>query len=261
MKRRVALTLLAGAAGWLAIGSFLPRGPAIQASRGVTIDQFLPSVHKYFPAVPTPDPWMIILEETFEGSFPGPWEVVDLFSGYGEYYWGKRSCQAGEGSYSGWAVGGGADGANLGCGANYPVNVFTWMTYGPFSLAGATAAEMQFQQWVVTEEGYDVLCALASIDDFTYYGNCTAGIIATWVEGLLDFSNLDGAGLSYLGQPNVWAGFMFFSDELITYNEGGYVDDVVLRKCQVASCPSFLPAQPAGNSEARMFEKEPLEDN
>ncbi len=262
MKRRVAFALLASAAGWLIFSSLALSGPAIQAARGITQDLFVPAVQKNYPPAPTPDPWTIILEEDFEGSFPGPWEVVDLFSGFGEYYWSKRSCQAtGVNQFSAWAVGGGADGTNLGCGASYPVNVYSWMTYGPFSLAGATAAEMNFQQWVNTEVDYDVLCAAASIDDFNYFGYCTDGNTGGWSEDRLDFSNLDGAGLSYLGQANVWAAFLFFSDELITFNEGAYVDDVVLRKCLVASCPSFIPARPARNSEARTFRREPLGQN
>ena len=62
----------------------------------------------------------------------------------GAYQWGRRDCQPSTGSYSAWAVGGGADGANLACDNAYPDNVQTTMIYGPFSLADAKMAQMRF---------------------------------------------------------------------------------------------------------------------
>ena len=58
--------------------------------------------------------WTNIATEDFEGSFPqAGWHVEDNEPGYGKYYWAKRTCRPKSGSYSGWAVGGGADGSGL----------------------------------------------------------------------------------------------------------------------------------------------------
>ncbi|MEA3441561.1 MAG: hypothetical protein U9R58_14910, partial [Chloroflexota bacterium] len=56
------------------------------------------------------DGWVTIMSEDFEGDFPGSWTVVDN-NGGDEYYWNKRNCRPYQGSNSGWAVGGGADGS------------------------------------------------------------------------------------------------------------------------------------------------------
>jgi hypothetical protein len=66
-----------------------------------------------------PGNWVTIIQETFEGAFPGVWDVWDGYDDGYEYYWGKRDCQAYAGSYSGWSVGAGADGSGLACGSNY----------------------------------------------------------------------------------------------------------------------------------------------
>ncbi|MCK4449557.1 MAG: protease inhibitor I42 family protein, partial [Anaerolineae bacterium] len=95
--------------------------------------------------------WANIMTEDFEGGFPGPWNVFDNAGGYGEYYWGQRNCRPHSGSYSGWGVGGGADGGSLSCGADYPHNAKSWMIYGPFDLSSASDAEVLFSYWNLSE--------------------------------------------------------------------------------------------------------------
>ncbi len=102
------------------------------------------------PTTDVPD-WEILVNTTFEGDFPGGWEVSDNGWFAGEYYWAARNCQVFEGNSSGWAVGGGANGGGLSCGSNYPNNAESWMVYGPFSLENATAAGMNFKLWTNTE--------------------------------------------------------------------------------------------------------------
>jgi inhibitor of cysteine peptidase len=103
--------------------------------------------------------WANIMTEDFEGSFPGPWDVFDSVSGYGEYYWAKRNCRPHSGSYSGWGVGGGANGSSLSCGANYPDNAKSWMIYGPFDLSSASDAELLFWRWNLAEScDYPYVC-------------------------------------------------------------------------------------------------------
>jgi C1A family cysteine protease/predicted secreted protein len=178
--------------------------------------------------------WHTILRESFEGSFPGSWEVADNRSGYGEYYWGRRACRAFTGTYSGWAVGAGASGSSLGCGSAYPDYADSWMVYGPFSLQGATAAEMQFKLWLNSESGYDSLFWGASTDGTDFYGLGVSGHSGGWVDRSLDLSDLYLIG-SVLGEPEVWIALAFQTDVDTHYPEGAYVDNVVVRKYMSAT--------------------------
>jgi hypothetical protein len=130
--------------------------------------------------------WTTLVSTDFEGTWPGPWNVFDKDgAANGEYTWGKRNCRAASGSYSGWGVGAGAQGSGLGCGANYPDNAASRMVYGPFSLVGATAADLKYKLWLNTESGYDGVARLASINGTDFYGWAPAatradGSITPW---------------------------------------------------------------------------------
>ncbi len=191
------------------------------------------------------------MSEDFESTFPGSkWQFYDYYNGYS---WGKRNCRAYAGSYSGWVVGGGS-GASLGCLSNYPANAYapdeisqTWMQYGPFSLTGATAADLSFMLW--TNSGNngsnasdnDRLCALASIDDRDYWGWCWWGY-HDWSSASIDLSNVYSLG-NLLGREQVWIAFIFDTNlDAISHGEGGYVDNILLRKCMAASCPAGAPS-------------------
>lgn len=203
---------------------------------------YLPLILKNFPPAPVPTPtptpppggWVTILEETFEAEFPGVWELFDDFPGDGEHYWGKRDCRAYAGSYSGWAVGGGADGALLSCGSDYPDNAESWMIYGPFSLAEATAGDLTFHLWLNSEIEDDRIFRGASTDGAHFYGYSTTGDSQGWVNKVLDLTDVPTLG-NLMGQPNVWIGLIFASDSSTNYPEGAYVDDIVLRKYVSAS--------------------------
>jgi len=190
----------------------------------------------------TPAGWEILVNEGFEGDFPGWWQVYDAGASGGEYYWEKRACRPFAGGYSGWVVGGGLDGANLACGSNYPSNVEAWMIFGPFSLEGATAAELRYKLWLNTEEGPDRLCRLASTDGLNFAGTCTSGNTAGWTDRVLNLANVPGLG-NLLGQAEVWIALEFTTDSVNTKPEGGYVDDVVLRVCPGGTCPTLAAAQ------------------
>ena len=184
-----------------------------------------------------PPGWTTIVEANFEGSFPGAWNVFDGISGYGEYFWAKRGCRAYAGSYSGWGIGGGANGAALSCGSYYANNTRSWMTYGPFSLVGATAADMSFKLWLYAETYYDYVCRLASIDGSNYYGNCTSGASSGWINQALDLANVYSIG-DLRGRPQVWVAVVFYTDSSVTYAEGAYVDNALVRKCTSGTCTS-----------------------
>ena len=182
--------------------------------------------------------WADIMTEDFEGDFPGTWNVLDNGAANGEYYWAKRDCRPHSGFYSGWAVGGGADGSSLSCGADYPYSVDPdpntqakfWMIYGPFDLTNASDAELLFWYWNFSESDYwDYLFWGASINGSSFYGTRTSGDSGGWNEVNFDLTNVYSLG-DLTGQPQVWIAFGFMSDHSITYPEGAYVDDIVLRK-------------------------------
>ncbi|MCS6843587.1 MAG: S8 family serine peptidase, partial [Caldilineales bacterium] len=197
---------------------------------------------------PTPSGWEILVNTDFEGEFPAPWIVYDDNGATnGEYYWGKRNCRAYAGSSSGWAVGAGANGAGLSCGSDYPNNARSSMDYGPFSLVGATAAELRYKVWQNTERDYDRICHFASVDKVNWYGACWSGYSNGWVDRVFDLSNVYQIG-NLLGRSQVWVELWFYSDSSITYPEGVYVDNIVLRRCpQGATCPQANILKPIEN--------------
>jgi len=183
-----------------------------------------------------------IVQEDFEGAFPGSWQVSDEYPGTGEFYWGKRNCRAYGGSYSGWAVGAGANGSGLTCGNNYPDDADSWMVYGPFSLVGATDADLNYKLWLNTEScsgGCDVMCALASIDGNNFYGTCAQGYSDGWVDRMLDLTSVYTIG-DLRGKSAVWIAMYFYSDSSANYPEGAYIDNILLRKCPGGTCPGLL---------------------
>jgi hypothetical protein len=177
--------------------------------------------------------WVTIASQDFEGSFPsGLWQVGDNDgTTNGEYYWAKKSCRPYAGSNSGWAVGGGANGAALACASTYPINADSWMVYGPFSLADATAADLSFKLWLNTESGYDYVYRLASTNGTNFYGSVDgdSGNSGGWIDRVLDLTAVPTLG-NLTGQTQVWVALVFSSDSSITYAEGAYVDNIVLRK-------------------------------
>ena len=208
--------------------------PATQRFMHLRLPHPLPSVEskpsEQVEMQGSPGDWINIMTEDFEGTFPGSWLVLDGINGYGEYYWGKRNCRPHSGSYSGWAVGGGADGSGLSCGTYYPEYTKPWMVYGPFDLSDATDAELLFWYWLYSESNYyDYLFWGASIDGSSFYGNIVSGDSGGWNHVNFDLTDVYILG-DLRGQPQVWIGFTFYSDETITYLEGAYLDDIVLRK-------------------------------
>lgn len=188
---------------------------------------------------PTPTPasgWLTLVNQTFENTFPGDWQVFDdNGTDYGEYFWARRDCRPYAGSQGGWAIGAGADGGLLACGSTYSNYTDSWMVYGPFSLQDATAADFRFKLWLNSEPGYDFACRFASLDGTSFYGNCTSGFSSGWIDQTLDLSNVYMLG-SLLGESQVWIAIVFNTDYSVTYSEGAYVDNVVLRKCIQPTC-------------------------
>jgi hypothetical protein len=206
-----------------------------------------PQEHRYFPSVfknYAMGDWVTILSEDFEGAFPGSWELL----GQNGFDWGKRDCRPFAGLNSGWAVGGGTAGGNLPCSttADYPNNADSWMIFGPFSLADATDAALQFQLWLNVEATFDTdtVCRLTSVNNLDFWGSCSFGTTAGWTLMNLDFKNVTTLG-DLRGQPQVWIALVFHSNASVTLPEGAYLDDILLRKCVGGPCVA-LAAPPGG---------------
>ena len=118
------------------------------------------------------------------------------------------------------------------------------MVYGPFSLVGATDADLTYKLWLNSESGapdffFDGVCRYASIDNSNWYGACTQGNSAGWIDSELDLTNVWTLG-DLRGRANVWIAIYFISDFSNTYPVGAYVDNVLLRKCPGGTCPALL---------------------
>jgi M6 family metalloprotease-like protein len=195
--------------------------------------------------------YLTLMTTDFEFSFPfGSWEVLE--DSPGDYRWNRRNCRAYNGTYSGWAVGGGVDGYVLPCGSNYPNYADSYMTYGPFGTeSGYIGGEVKFRMYINTEIGFDYLWVVAGNGGTSEWGYKVSGNSGGWLEGTLNLNNLDGAGSSVIGYPKVWIRFRFTSDYLVSAGEGVFIDDIVLRMCKATSCtgtysPPLSPLSVAG---------------
>jgi hypothetical protein len=191
--------------------------------------------------VPSVDGWTVIVAEGFEGAFPGEWQLRDGNPAEGSHVVEPRTCRAYDGSYSGWVVGGGA-GAGLGCQSAYPRHVESWMAFGPFSLADATAAELAFQLWLNSEPEYDGVFGGASVDGVEYHGYMATGNSAGWGQHSLDLRAVPELG-DLTGEEEVWIALIFVSDGVVRMQQGAFIDDIVLRK--YAGSPADLPEEVA----------------
>lgn len=193
-------------------------------------------------------PALTSLSETFEGLWPTPgWEVSDQSDlDNGEYFWGKRNCHPHTGSFGGWSIGAGAQGNALGCSANYPNNVRSWVVYGPFDLTNKPSASLVFHFWGRTE------VQLGCPTDFFFVGTSLNATDFAGTRYCGDFTD-GSAGNGYyeetldlndqLGQQQVWVGFLLKSDGSVT-NSGITIDDISLNIASplASACESLRPA-------------------
>ncbi|HNP72669.1 MAG TPA: hypothetical protein PKK15_16235 [Kouleothrix sp.] len=176
------------------------------------------------------------LNESFEGSWPtSDWQLSDQSSSDGgTYLWGKRNCTSHTGQFAIMAHGGGAQGSGKACGSQYPNNLNTWAVYGPVNLSNATAATLY-----IYIRGHSPSISGCSADGL-FIGTSTNSTQFSGV-GLCGgtTSGSDGNGYTRLGfdlasllgksvnQPQVWIGFVFYSDASGT-DIGYTLDDLTL---------------------------------
>ena len=169
--------------------------------------------------------------QNFEGAWPAEgWTIQDFGTSGGEYLLGKRDCNPESGSYAGWIVGGGADGTNLPCDADYPDDVYSVAVYGPFDLTNAADSTVTFSFIGASELDVDGLFIGASLDDYNYCGVTYSGDYTDgYVQDMVDLSDLNCSGQppSLLGYTNVTIAVFFFSDYSIT-DIGFTIDNLAL---------------------------------
>jgi immune inhibitor A len=184
-----------------------------------------------------------VFSDNFEGSFPGNW-VLWRNPSSAPTEWGRVVCTNNGGMASVWCAAGGASPASPMC-YRYVGNMETWMIYGPFSLADASAAKAEWDTWFDTE-GYnqstqegDQYEWLISTDGQHFHGYYTSGFSSGWNHQTFDFK--DVTSITAVGSASVYFAFLFKSDP---YVEGGgaYVDNFVIKKTVTGSCNySILP--------------------
>jgi uncharacterized repeat protein (TIGR01451 family) len=222
-------------------------GTGVAAATGTI---YLPLMLKGQSSQPTG--WITILQENFEGSFPGDWYLTDTEPDGFEYLWDKSNCRSYEGDFSAWGIGGGRDGSTLPCFSYYPNNANSWMIYGPFSLADASGGDLVFRTWMNTErdgDKYDYLFRGFSLDGSQFYGSRTAGNSqGDWIERTMDLTDVPTLG-DITGQSQVWLGLAFVSDYSVNYPEGAHVDQILLRKYVPGTAASWAVPTPHSPTE------------
>jgi len=115
----------------------------------------------------------------------------------------------------------------------------------PFSLADASQAELGFQLWLNAEPGCDYVCRMASIDGTNSMASAPAATTAggpsgCWISPIFPIGGLEGhrqSGWAAVHQPM----------RILPPDEGGFVDDIVLRVRLRIVCDLFRPGGPAGS--------------
>jgi hypothetical protein len=173
----------------------------------------------------------VIESTSFEGTFPtGDWQPFGNL-------WGQVDCFPLDGTSSVWPA---VDVADPCIAADdYPANVDAWLDFGPFSLADAQSASLDFFYRSDIQntqncdnpvaEDCDYLFWGASIDGFNFFGDFDVG---THVGGpFLNGYNFASLDLSFVaGEPEVWISFNFTSNSDAVTGEGPFIDVVALRK-------------------------------
>jgi hypothetical protein len=236
--------------------------PPAQQNAGSSASLTFSSGERSVTAVPYPGPsssaphaadttFTPIISEDFEGFWPtAGWQTFDGDNPptvNGHYCWGKVPFQGYQSTYSAWPAAGCTNGLNPAT-APYPALANSWMVFGPFSLVGATSAQVRFQRWqqivgqvVGNSLVGDSLVWAASTNNINYQGFVTTGSSTTtepptstgWQEITFDLTNVPNLG-NLAGQSQVWIAWIFRSDTAQSDN-GPFIDNVVIEQSGVTA--------------------------
>jgi len=186
-----------------------------------------------------PPGWTSITCEGFEGAWPSTgWSLVESGSGGAGVCWGPTSFQARYGTKSAWPAAQACSNPGLNpATSNYPNNLQSRATFGPFSLADASAAQAEITAWRQLADA-DVFFFGASNDGsnflgFNFTGNSTASAPPTtdgWQSFTLNLADSNpNTGINLVGSPNVWI-LLLFQSNAGGSSRGVFVDDVLVTK-------------------------------
>lgn len=173
-----------------------------------------------------------LFEDGFESTV-GNWQVFDLggASGTGSgTTWGLSSHRKASGSYSLYCAAGGPSPAVPG--TSYKPLMDTWVVYGPFSLAQAQAAWIEFDMYLDIEYPFDDIFWGVSLDGELFDGYAVSpgpeGLTPGWVHEVFNLQEVQSSTPA-IGQGQVWFAFNFASDDIVEW-EGAYVDNLAIRQ-------------------------------
>jgi hypothetical protein len=132
-------------------------------------------------------------------------------------------------------MGGGTLGAALPCGSAYLDGWTSFMAYGPFSLSDASEVRYAAQLWANVFSPDDLVGFSFTTDGVNFTYDLFGDTDGAWVPVSRKLSEIPG-GAAYLGQPEVYFGILFRSDEIAHLPEGAYMDDIRLEKCVGGMC-------------------------
>lgn len=125
-----------------------------------------------------------MFDESFEFFFPGArWTL------YGQPTWGKTTQNAHGGFASAWCAASETSPAS-----GYADNMDAWMVYGPFSLADAANAQVDFWYRNSSETGLDFFQWFASTDNVNFYGYEASGDRSAWTPVTFNLAAVPGLG-------------------------------------------------------------------
>jgi hypothetical protein len=191
---------------------FTPSGSAFSASASPALAQTVSQRRE----------WRTLLVENFEGDLQtNNWDLD------GAPTWAPVTCAAAGGRRSGWP--GGSGGACSGVFALEKENP-AWLVWGPFNLANAGQALLDFQMRRDLQPD-DEVWVLVSTDniDFQQGRKFLGSSGGSFQPQTIDLSDVDTTGrINMLGKPQVWIAF-FFRSQGDAFGNGPYIDDVVLK--------------------------------
>ncbi len=170
-----------------------------------------------------------IFSDDFEGAFPGSWSIQHFGA---NAWWGPSTAKPYAGAKSLYCAASGSAAAPPG--GPYPANMNAWVIYGPFSLLGASAAQVNFKFWLQSQTTKDKFQFMWSTSYNTGYWGFTKTGTFGWTTGTLDFDD-PLFPTSGLGKPSVYFALIFSSDGS-TQDVGAYVDSLSITKT-MASTP------------------------
>lgn len=174
-----------------------------------------------------------IFSDGFEGAFPGSWTVTKT-EGKTDALWGRSTYRAATGTAAGDP------------GGPYRKNMDTYLVYGPFSLADASAASVEFDLWLQSESNYDFVDWLIS-DGQNWDGWRASGATDGWEHVVFDLGAV--TDVTVIGKPQVWLYIKFESDASNQY-EGMLVDNVIMTKTATACSAPAAPVTTAPSTAA-----------